>query len=232
MSAPTRFTRGVTTVPGETPLGMYPLPDPFQTAGSLGFGVTTYYNDFGSLASTDYTLTGTGTPTFALGSYNGGTAVLTTTIGASDSAIAVKSGTSFAFVAGQKAWSVFRGALSDATTCAVVIGLVNGSSITDGVYFSKASGSTTVTLITNTGSSPVTAVASVGASANATYFSAGWYYDGKDLLVYANEVLVARVANAALTTAMLTPIFSITNGSGVVRTLSMDYFLCANEVVR
>ena len=132
MSSPTRFTSGVATVAAAKPLGQYPFPDPFHSGGGV-LGNVTYSNDFQTLPTSDFVRTTVGTGTFALGNEAGGIVVLTTTAGASDSETVLKTGSAFAFVAGQKAWFLTRFKLSDATTCLVRMGLANAATPTEGV---------------------------------------------------------------------------------------------------
>jgi len=54
MGTPTRFTYGVTTVAKGTPLGSYPMRDPFHSSSDQGYGVAEYYNDFNTLGSAEY----------------------------------------------------------------------------------------------------------------------------------------------------------------------------------
>lgn len=233
MGAPTRLTSGLSTEPLGKPLGSYPLPDPFHTSGNALLGTVTYANDFHTLPGTDFALTTVGvTPTLAIGTGIGGVAVLTTTAGAADSIIATKTGNAFGFVAGQKAWFLARYQLSDSLTCLSQVGLQTGAVPTDGLYFTKASGSTTISLVRMTASVATTLVANVATAVNATYLDLAWYYDGTDLSVFVNDATVARVIGVVLPTAVLTPTITLTNGSAVIRTKQVDYIFAANELAR
>lgn len=230
---PTNLQYGISTVPRQQPLGNYPLPDPFHTSSADGIDSHSYVQDFNTLAGTDFALTGTGTPTFALGSGVGGVAVLTTTATSGDSALATKNGNAFSFTAGQKAWGLFRFMLADATTPSFLVGLVNAASQTDGLYFVKAAGSTTVSLVSMVGSAATTLVANVTTAANSVFLDLGWYYDQHgDLIVYSSDVVVARVTAAALTSAILTVGMQIVNGGAAAKSMTLDYVFAADEVVR
>ncbi len=231
MGSPARFNFGIASVPHEKPLGSYPLPDPFHTASLPTLGVVTYADDFVKDATADFTLAGTGTPALAIGSGVGGTLVATTTTGAADSVTALKTGTAFAFVAGQKFWFNARVALSDANTSAMLLGIGNSVTPTDGIYFSKASGSTSVRLVSKIGSTATT-VTSVATAANATFMDLAFRYNGSDLLIYAAGALVKRIESYTPPTVQITPFFSITNGAAAANTLTLDYLLAAAEIVR
>ena len=59
MGTPTRFTYGLATVTKQSPLGNYPLPDPFHTGSTPGLDVFTYQTDYTDLGQTaSFTVTG------------------------------------------------------------------------------------------------------------------------------------------------------------------------------
>jgi hypothetical protein len=242
MSAPTRFLSGVTTTPASTPLGNYPLPDPFHTSGSANLDVVSYVNDFFNIGSTtlDWTITGTSS-TFATGNGVGGVAVVTPG-GTTTTTTVASTGSGFQFVAGQKFWYVCRIKMSAvSSTKAFTFGLQKGSgatgSATDGLWFTKAASSTTLSLVSTVNSSATTLVSSVTTCADNTYVDVGFYYDGTDLLVYANDVVVARVSaptigasSTTLTNALLNVAFNVVPTA--TDTLTIDYVLAAQETTR
>jgi hypothetical protein len=233
MTAPSRFVNGVTSQPKWDALSEYPLPDPIRTGGLANTRVHTYFNDFETLVGTDYTTTGTGTPTFALGSGISGTAVLTTTTGASDSCLVIKNGNSFGFNAGYKGWFVTSFAVSEVTNCDVKIGFVDSDSTdANGFYFQKATGSASVNLVFTSGGTKTTAVTGVTTLVANTFVELAVYYNGTDLLVFVNNNLVARVANLSMSVSQISPTYQITNSTGAARTLTLDYVLAAEEVAR
>jgi hypothetical protein len=248
MTSPTRFPNGLGTVESWRALGDYPLPDPAHTSGSTiqnanagtSFGVSQFFLDFLQTADTTaYTVSGVGTPASALGggypgttpTIGGGSWVLTTTTGAADSTIALGNSTPFAYVSGQKAWYLTSFQLSDATTCAIVAGLKDAVSESNGIWFSKASASMSVSLNIKV-ATVATAYTAITTLANNTTVQLGWHYDGVDLHVFVNDSMVLTVSAASLPTTLLASIFSITNGSGVARTMAIDYVLASGEVQR
>ena len=83
----------------------------------------------------------------------------------------------------------------------------------------------------------LTGVTGVATAVAATWVELGLYYDGTDLLVYANSQIVARVSaptigstGTTLTNALLSPVFQITPVA--TDTLSADFVLAAQEVLR
>ena len=238
MGSPTRYTSGVATVDQQYPLGNYPFPDPFHTSGSSiqTTGSTSYINDYTLLAGTDYTVTGTSS-TFALTSGVGGTAVLTP--GAATTATAAyKPATFIQFQAGKKLWYNVRfkaSAVSGAK--AFYVGLRNGASATEGIWFAKAASSTSLNLVSTVNSTATTLATGVVTAAADTYIEVSFYYDGTDLVVYSEHAIFSRVASptigstgTTLTNAILTPVYQITPTA--TDTLTIDYVLAAQEVTR
>jgi len=238
MSSPTRFTSGVATVDQQYPLGNYPFPDPFHTSGSSiqTTGSTSYINDYTLLAGTDYTVTGTSS-TFALTSGVGGLAVLTPG-GTTTASAAYKPATFIQFQAGKKLWYNVRfkaSAVSGAK--AFYVGLRNGASATEGLWFAKAASSTSLNLISTVNSTATTLATGVVTAAADTWIEVSIYYDGTDLIVYSEHAIFSRVASptigstgTTLTNAILTPVYQITPTA--TDTLTIDYVLAAQEVTR
>lgn len=238
MSSPSRFLSGVGTVDTQYPLGQYPFPDPFHTSGSAvtTTGSSSYINDFNTLIGTDYTVSGTSS-TFALGNGVGGVAVLTPG-GTTTATAAYKPGTFVQFQAGNKLWFTVRfKASAVGSTKSFYVGLRNGSSATDGLWFSKAASSTSVNLVSTVGSTATTLVSGIFTAADDTWIEASIYFDGTDLLVYQEHVLFARVtaptigtSATTLTSVVLSPVFQITPTA--TDTLTVDFVMVAQEVTR
>jgi hypothetical protein len=232
MGYPTNLTFGIATVATTKPLGLFPLPDPYHTSANTGLAIHSFQDDFNTLASSVYTLTGVGTPTFALGTGQGGVSVMTTTATSSDSALVTKAGKGFVFTAGQDSWGSFRFQVSDASASSFLVGVIDAAAQADGLYFTKANASTSVNLVSMVGSAATTLVTGVTTAANATYMDLAWYYTGTDLLVYSSGNLVARVLAPSLTTATLTVGMQLVTGAAAAKTLTTDYVFVAEEMVR
>jgi hypothetical protein len=235
--SPSRFISGIATVAKNKPLGDFPFPDPFNTA-------VVYQNDFQQLAGTEYTIAGGGA--LAISTTIAGGAVVFTPVSATLGTI-YKAGQFMQFVAGQKLWYLARlQASAVAGVMAMQFGLENGATTTDGIWFQKAASQTAaLALVSNpNGSGVQTLVANVLTAAGvagvaaATWLDVGFYYDGKDLTVFVNDLIVARIANltigstsaAQVTNAVITPSFQITPVA--TETLTIDYILAACEINR
>ena len=237
MGNPTRFTSGVaTSYQGET-LAYYPFPDPFHTGSTQTLGSSVYANDFNTLIGTDYTVTGASS-TFALSNTVVGGGGVLTPGGTTTATAAYKNGTFMQFQAGNQFWYSVRYQTSAvAGSVSYYVGLRNGSSATDGLWFAKAASSTSINLVSTVGSTATTLVTGVATAAAATWIELGLYYDGTDLLVYSANNLIARVSAptigssaTTLTNAILGPVFQITPTA--TDTLTVDFVLAAQELVR
>lgn len=235
MGSPVRFTSGVGTHLPTGPLGMFPLPDPVGSASSAGMGVMHYVNDFvDGLA--EFTVTGSSSA-FALAGAVGGAAVLTPG-GTTTASSAYKTATIGQFISGQDAWFLARiKASAVAGNVSLYAGLQSGSSVNDGVWFSKAAASTSINLVSTVGGTATTLLSNIATVAADTFIELGLYYDGVDLLAYVNGACVGRVAAPTigasaktLTNALLGPVVQITPTA--TDTLTVDYLLYAQEVAR
>lgn len=196
-----------------------------------------YFNDFDTYVVGDWTLTtveaGAGSATEALGNEDGGVLVITNDAADDDSDFFQKIGESFKFEVGKKLWFDCRFKVSDATQSDVVIGLqitdTTPLDVSDGVFFLKVDGSTTMNLLVEKNNTATTTA--VATLANNTYVRLGFYYDG-DSLIYAYENGV-QVATSAVTNMVddeeLTISFGIQNGEAVAKVMTVDYIYCAKQ---
>ena len=237
MSNPSRFTSGVSTAnQGET-LYSFPFPDPFHTGSTSSLGSSVYTNDFNTLIGTDYSVTGSSS-TFALSNTVVGGAAVLTPGGTTTASAAYKNGTFFQFQAGNRAWFSTRlQASAVAGSVSFYAGLRNGSGTTDGLWFAKAASSTSINLVSTVGSTATTLLTGVATAAAATWVDLGLYFDGTDLLVYANNIIAGRISAptigssaTTLTNAILGPVFQITPTA--TDTLTADFVLVAQELSR
>jgi hypothetical protein len=240
MAVPSRYSQGISTAKVNTITGDFPLPDPFHTGSGI-LDVFAYINDFTDIGTTTLN-TLTGTPTFNLTNGLGGVALLTPS-GAAVVATVARSFTSFQFISGNKFWYLTR--LQTSGVGAGVItrfGLQNGTganTTNDSIYFTKVTGAAGGVNLVSTVATVATTLATnvLSSTAAATYVDVGFYYNGTDLLVYANDQLVARVSNptigasgTTLTSTVLTPFFQITPVA--TETMSIDYVMAAQEMTR
>lgn len=229
MASPTRFPGGMTTTTSETTLGQFLAPDPSK--------LHAYWEDFDYYAAADWTVTETQAgATQALTDADGGVLLLTNSAADDDLVALQKVGEGFLMEAGKRAWFKARFKVSDATQSDLVIGLqvtdTTPLDVTDGIYFLKSDGSTTLSAIcrknASTGSTSLTA----GTVANDIWLTVGWYFDGKSsVAVFVNDVQVGTLDGSStyLPDTELTVSFAIQNGEAAAKTMSVDYILAAKE---
>lgn len=197
----------------------------------------TYFDDFDYFTAGDWTITtteaGAGDATEALTDGDGGLLLITNDAADDDNDFLQKKGESFKFVAGKRLWFKTRFKVSDATQSDVVIGLqitdTTPLAVTDGVYFLKADGSTTVNcLVTKNSTSTTTAAATLASN---TFITLGFYYDGASTIqIWADDLVVATsVTTNLVDDEELTISFGIQNGEAVAKTLTIDYILAVKE---
>lgn len=230
--ASTNFIDGVTNVAESTTLGTYIAPDPTQ--------VHTWFDDFDQYVAADWTITETGTGTRAVGNLDNGILVITNGATDDNANFLQWSGNTNAatvetwkFVSGKPLWFKSRFKISDATQSDLVLGLAitdtTPLSVSDGVYFLKADGSTTLNLlVTKNSTSTTTAAATL---ANDTYVTVGFVYDGASRIdVYLDDVRVGSSVTTNLPDdEELTITFGIQNGEAVAKILSLDYIFVSKE---
>lgn len=235
--ATTNFIDGVTNAAGSTTLGSYIALDPTETH--------TWFDDFDQYVAADWTITETGTGTRAVGNVDNGILVITN--GASDdnnNFLQWSGNTNAATVetwkwASNKAmWFKARMKVSDATQSDLVFGLQITDTApldaTDGLFFIKADGSTSLTFRAEKNDTASTVT--TGTLADDTYFTAGFAYlpsalGGPILNVYFNDV---RVGSLTTLTNFpddeeLTISFGIQNGEAAAKILSLDYIFVSKE---
>ena len=207
MASPTRFPAGVSTQAIGSTLGQFPLPDPTD--------ISVDFEDFNQYVSGDWTVTNTTThQTIGLVAGNGG--IISTVGGASSVTsdigaiqanplnfnIATNTTTATAPPT-QQAWFYTAFKATTAINDQLQVGVASSIATlapTDGIYFNKAAGSTSITFVVRKSSSSLAASAystgstTVATLANATYIRLGWYYDGKgNIDVFVNDAKVCSV---------------------------------------
>lgn len=248
MGTPVRFPFGVTTADKTTTLGMYGLPDPTQWH--------TFFDDFDmwvtdTSSAAKYTIStveaGAGSASEAISDERNGVLLVTNDAADNDSDFFQKIGESFLLTSGKRAAFKARFKVSDDTQVEWYMGLMvtdtdpfssaAGDGVTDGVFFMKEDGSTSINFYvqkdTTTGQLTSSAVATTAAAA--TWMTLGFYFDGaRYIKVYKDDACVATVD---LTTTLATYLpdtemtisFGLKNGEAVAKTMSVDYIFCAEE---
>jgi hypothetical protein len=222
----TRFPNGVTNV-GEQSL-FAELGQPAAT------NFHTYFEDFDYYNAANWTVTETQAgATQALTDGDGGLLLLTNTAADNDLVALQKVGESYRFASGKKLFFEGRFKVSNATESDVVMGLqitdATPLDVSDGVFFLKSDGSTTISLLVEKNGTATTT--SVGTLADDTYIRLGFYYDGNSSIqAFVNGTYVATSATTNLVDDEdLTVSFALQNGNAVARTMTVDYVYVAKE---
>ena len=221
----THFTSGVTNVSGDGTLGKLKAPAPHK--------YHSYFNDFDTYLAPDWTITttedGTGSATEALADGDGGLWLVTNSAGDNDADFFqfVKEG--FKYEAGKQLAFHMRFKTNDATQSDIVAGLqltdTSPLDVTDGIFFLKSDGATTVTMIVEKDSTQSTLDLPT-ALADDTFMTIGFLYDPKDqkFHVFQNNVLAGTVVSTNVPdNEELTLSFGIQNGAAAAKTLTVDY---------
>lgn len=189
----TRETSGVSTSAPTYLFNNYPFPTPPR--------LMQVWDDFYRYLASDWTVTGT-TGTAAQADGVGGLLVLTTDAATNDVEGIQTVKKSFGFQTGCQMWFAINVKLTNATNNAFMAGVSNTFAAlapTDGVYFSKAAASTTLTAVIRASSTSTTLTLASGTStmADATAYTLGFWYNGKDRLNFYTTIgLAANGFNA------------------------------------
>lgn len=224
---PTNFLGGVTNVAESVTLGSYIAPDP--TAAHV------WFDDFDAYVAGNWTVTETDAgATQAITDADGGVLALTNSAADNDLNQIQWAKETFRLAANKELWIKARFKVSDATQSDLLVGLYItdtspvASKPSDGVFFQKLDGSTSLTL--QVGKNSTYSSATVATMANDTYVVVGLYYDGTAFQVFANDVRVGSVAATNLVDDEdLAVGIAVQNGDANARTLSIDYLMIAKE---
>lgn len=221
----THFTSGVTNVSGDGTLGKLKAPAPHK--------YHTYFNDFDTYLASDWTITtteaGSGSATEALADGDGGLLLVTNAAGDNDNDFfqLVKEG--YKYEAGKQLAFNIRFKTSDATQTDIVAGLqltdTTPLDVTDGIFFLKEDGSTSISFIVEKDSTQST-LTLPNALADDTFMTLGFVFDPKDqkFHVFQDNVLAGTLVNTnAPDDEELTVSFGVQNGEGVAKTMTIDY---------
>lgn len=212
------------------PLFMYPALDPVRLIVSK--------NDFIDLPN-GFTTTVVGTGIAALAVGQGGIIQFTTnnaTPATTDSVAYQEANAAFLPTAAQQMWYHVYVTPQDSTDSTFLLGITNitttPASATDGIWFSKATATQAVSLVTSVAGTQVV-TPGVATMADLTGIKLSFYYDGKgNLNYYVNNAKVGSVLFTPTSTALMAPQFYIVSGVAASKYLQCDYFLTAQEMVR
>lgn len=223
----TRFPVGLTNVSESSSLADLGMPSPTK--------FHSYMEDFDYYVAGDWTVTETDSgATQALTDGDGGLLLVTNTAADNDLVGIQKKGESFRFESGKKLFFEARFKVSDATQSDLAIGLqitdTTPLDITDGVFFLKADGSTSVSFLVEKNNTATTTTA-VATMADDTFITLGFNYDGGSVMQYCvNGVVVGTSVTTNLPDDEdLAISFALQNGEAVAKTMTVDYIFVAKE---
>lgn len=247
-SAPMRIQAGFTQDASWQPLGLFGQPDPFF--------YSTFADDYCFYQQGRYTNTNTGNGAIAATPADGGRILFTTNSStpAGTDISSQQGNTANLTLSATAKWGwAARVQLADATNSAFLGGLIQTTTtpftVTDGIYFLKASGALfpTVSVVSGSTVQATVSLSGLAAFANATDIDLAFVYDGRaDLLVYAGNQLfgqksnqdtallgpIARIAgigSLTLTTAVLNPTLALQSGTASSKTMQADFHYSAKE---
>jgi hypothetical protein len=242
-----RIQAGMTQDMSWQPLGSVGQPDPTFYA--------TFFDDFMYYQAGRYTITANTNGGVAGVAGDGGLVTFTTNSSTPLATDIVSMQTTVANMTLSQTNKIAFGArvnLSDATNCAFDCGLIQKTTtpftVTDGIAFSKASGSTTINLNVVSGSTVQATVAlnSIFVPTNNSTFDLAFEMNARgDVLVFIGQNLygqkqnqdtaplgpMARVSvqSLTLTTANLAPTLAIQSGTASSKTMTADFFYAMKE---
>ena len=213
--------------------GDLPQPDPTR--------FHTYFEDFDYYTAADWTVTTTAAITATQGVVTGDGGILQLRFSTTndDSIIALqKVGNNFLMESGKSTF--FRARLATNSLSADwVIGLqitdTTPQNVSDGMYFVKTSGASTVDFVVRrnatTGTTSAAAFTTVSAD---SFVTLSFYYDGVSTVWYGayDQVVGSLNVDASLPDAVLTPSFAIISGGDATVSapaLSVDYLMAMKE---
>jgi hypothetical protein len=222
----TNFPNGVTNAPLNSVLQTYGAVDPTVFHA--------FFNDFDVFTAGDWTGTATGSVTNAVAAGDGGLLSMANSAANNDLDSIQLKAASFQIVSGQQAWIKARFKLSNATNAALTLGIIQTTTtpltVTDGLYFSKAAASTTLTA--KVAKSSTASSVNVGTMADDTFVVVGLHYNPNvdAITVYLNGNRVGQLPTTNLPTGVnLNVTLAVANGTAAANTLTTDYILVATE---
>ena len=233
----THFTSGVTNVVTGGTGELLKQPDPIK--------YHVYHEDFDKYTASDWVITttegGSGNASEALGDGDGGLLVVTNDDADDDSDEFQWAGgsggviESFKYEAAKGLYFKTRFKVNDATQSDFAVGLVITDTTvidgtTDGIFFRKADGATSIELVIEKDSTETTV--SCGDAADDTFMTLGFYYDPRirKFSVYKDNVKVGSAVNTnAPDDEELAVTFAIQNGAAAAKVMTMDYISAGKE---
>lgn len=204
---------------------------------SGGPDLAVYFNDFintADYAAADWTVTEVGVATQAIeANEKYGSLLITNAAADDDSSTQQLNEETFSLTVGKRTWFETRLKVSDATQSDFFVGLgvtdTTPLATTDRVGFEKNDGDANIDCLTEKNSTETNTDTGIDA-VDDTYIQLGFYWDGiNKVKFFVNRALKATHTanipddlNLAITQILV-------NGEAVAKTMSIDYFYCAQE---
>lgn len=221
-----------TDLPGE-PLYDFGMPNPFK--------YEVLAEDFMTYTAAQWTITETQAgATQAISAGESGGVLLLTNSGADNDLNSIQrvasgvTGEHFRWSSDRDSFFICRFKYDSATLGELVLGLqitdATPLDVTDGIFFLKADGSATISLVVEKNNTSTTTAA--GTVVASTYHEVAWFYNADDGLFHIffdGQEVGTSVATNAPDDEDLTVTLAQQNGSAAVRVLSIDYFMSAKK---
>lgn len=240
MAAPTRFTSGLTQAAKWQPLGDAGFPDPFF--------YSSFEDDYNPYVAGYYTVTAAGGSVAQNTASNIGGRILYTTGATAGNFAELQVSPFIQYTAGKKLFFLTRLQVASVSTSQFVAGLISSNttpltSVADGIYISKAAGSTSLVLNAVTGSASIGTATISGLLTNNTDIDLGIEVDRQgNIKLWAgpslegvkrpesanlgpNLSIPASSLTGSLTTAVLGPTVAIGNGATAAAMTGISDFL-------
>lgn len=229
-TAPVRFPNGVTNVNARAAMRNLPFPDPSRNI--------TYFDEFHTYTAAEWTVTETqagATQAVSTGA-SGGILLLTNATGTTDVNQIQLVNETFKLSSGKQFYLKARFAL---TATLANFGALVGLAITDttavagvsdGIFFRKPTGSSTLSAVVCKGSTETTQA--LGTMVSGTYVVAELYYDGASSIeCFLDGAKIGTVATTNLpnTEELAVTIASVNATTGAANVLACDYLLASLE---
>jgi hypothetical protein len=231
---PTRYPKGVTNVSPTRPHAFMGIPYRAK--------YHEFFDDFDNYEADQWVSTVTGSGTSVVQALDGGILKLTNSAADDDAIFSQWSGDdaaggiiTWSFETGKQLWFSARFSVSDATQSDVVCGLqsidTTPLAVANGVFFRKADGSATMTLVACASSVELTV--NCGTLVTDAMTEWAFYWDGVATLeAYKDGVKQAILVPAAsLPSVVLAQSFGVQNGEAVAKSMSVDFLSVVKDRV-
>lgn len=218
-------------------VGVYPVSAITYKSPLTDVSILKYETDFLTYNSADWVVTATGAGTRVLTDAIGGQLLVTNAAADNDAQWFQLGGTangeSVAFQAGKKTWFDIRfkvdNVLADTIVGLHVTDTTPEGGVDSGVYFRRLTTATALDLVIESATTETVVTTGI-TMANDTFLTVGLYYDGARLFyTQSRRILGEATVLTNLPTTELRLSFGVQNGTGVARSMTVDWVAVASE---